>query len=139
MRLIDADNIPYSRTKDGDVVAYPDAIAEMPTIEQEPEIASTVDLINRADAMEAVRKRIFQIGYEDNPHVLSLLQAVVDVPTIEVERKHGSWCVMDEPLGDHTTDLLIYCSECGQRSDNKSTNYCPNCGIDMRGSTNDEK
>lgn len=34
MRLIDADALTYSHTKDGDVVVYPEAIAEARTIEQ---------------------------------------------------------------------------------------------------------
>lgn len=36
MRLIDADALTYSHTKDGDVVVYPEAIAEAPTIDAVP-------------------------------------------------------------------------------------------------------
>lgn len=34
-RLIDADAIPWVHGRDGDIVTYPDMIAEMPTIEPE--------------------------------------------------------------------------------------------------------
>lgn len=47
MRLIDADVIPWMTGKDGDVVTYPDVIAEMPSIEPEQRwipVSETVDV-----------------------------------------------------------------------------------------------
>ena len=38
------------------------------------------DLIRRDDAIEAVYARIRQIGYENDPYVLSIRQAIRDVP-----------------------------------------------------------
>ena len=42
-----------------------------------------------------------------------------------VERKQGKWIPSKEPP-------WLDCSECGQDSV-EYTNYCPNCGADMRG------
>ena len=92
MRLIDADNIPYSRTKDGDVVAYPDAIAEM--------------------------------------------------PTIKPSRYEGKW--IRHSIGQEMAPWGFDCSVCCKWfAFNEDTaisyRFCPNCGANIRGITNDEK
>lgn len=48
-------------------------------------MADTNDLIRRADAMQAVAERIKQIGYDNDPLVLSIRQAIVDVPSAQPE------------------------------------------------------
>lgn len=48
-------------------------------------MADTNDLIRREDAMMAVAERINQIGYNHNPLVLSIMQAIVDVPSAQHE------------------------------------------------------
>lgn len=45
---------------------------------------NTNDYIRRGDAIEAVHDRICQIGYERNTNVLSIRQAVRDVPAADV-------------------------------------------------------
>lgn len=51
--------------------------------------------------------------------------AVANAPTIE-ERKKGKW------LRKLSQTPWPICSECGIYGANES-NYCPNCGADMRG------
>lgn len=58
--------------------------------------------------------------------------AIENAPTIE-ERKKGTWMVSyleHEAMG--IRPKLLYCSECCQCIA-YSTNFCPNCGADMRG------
>ena len=47
-------------------------------------MSNTNDFIRRGDAIEAVHDRICQIGYERNSNVLSIRQAVRDVPAADV-------------------------------------------------------
>ena len=70
---------------------------------------------------------------------------VMDAPTIEPERKKGKW--IDEKINSYTS--WTYCSECGKSApftcvsddhygyhmhgETNKTNFCPNCGADMRG------
>jgi Zn finger protein HypA/HybF involved in hydrogenase expression len=47
------------------------------------------------------------------------------LPTIDIV-KHGEWKICCD-------GWYPYCSECGEESKvNNMTNYCPNCGADMR-------
>lgn len=70
-------------------------------------------------------------------------------PTIEPERKKGKWIPVDSYSafgGDETSWMahgnpiaFYYCSECkrqayaGEDGDSLITDFCPNCGADMRG------
>ena len=49
----------------------------------EVRLANTNDLIRRGDAMDAVRERVRQMGYENDPYWRSMVQAVADVKAIE--------------------------------------------------------
>lgn len=55
-----------------------------------------------------------------------------DAPTVDaVERKRGEW----KEITDRTMDCCYRCSECGFIRDAyflEVTNFCPNCGADMR-------
>lgn len=51
------------------------------------------------------------------------------VPSVTPKRKTGKWIESAE-------DMTVYCSECLTESD-EITNYCPNCGADMRGEQDD--
>ena len=57
------------------------------------------------------------------------------------ERKHGKWKIGSHGVVSDATVKwydqfimggFIYCSNCKERS-NKRSNFCPNCGADMRG------
>lgn len=76
--------------------------------------------------------------------------AIMRLPSVQPERKRGGWIKMSDSDGIYFT-----CSICGenlprviQRFDPQfdlfprlesidKTNYCPNCGADMRGEAND--
>ena len=65
-------------------------------------------------------------------------------PTIEPERKTGQWIHKSKPL-DFCTEWWYECSECGSKPPNDRyghpnhlTDFCPDCGADMRGEP-DEK
>lgn len=47
-------------------------------------MSNTNDYINRGKAINAVHQRIKQIGYDNDPDVLSIRQAVRDVPATDV-------------------------------------------------------
>ena len=67
---------------------------------------------------------LFQVG-----------DAVMDCPTIDaVEVVHGRWIETEEEvwhLYQRRTITRFRCSQCEQ-TENKKSNYCPNCGADMR-------
>ena len=65
-------------------------------------------------------------------------QTILNLPAAQPERKNGSWNVIQ---GD-----IVICSECGmcapksmtgcllnRHLEPNRTNFCPNCGADMRG------
>lgn len=56
------------------------------------------------------------------------------MPTIE-ERKKGKWISLDDFRGKYNT-YGYKCSECGEHSEYEEK-YCPNCGADMRGESNE--
>lgn len=62
-----------------------------------------------------------------------------DAPTADVaERKKGKWIAYEDEDGEHYGDK---CSECGEWyvMPYGKTNFCPNCGADMREETEDEQ
>ena len=48
-------------------------------------------------------------------------------PSAQPERKKGEWIQKPNIYG------VAYCSECDYELHTDNTNYCPNCGADMRG------
>ena len=63
--------------------------------------------------------------------------ALKNMPSAEPERKTGKWIPHEDEDGEHYGDK---CSECGEWyvMPYGKTNYCPNCGADMRGEQDDE-
>jgi hypothetical protein len=64
------------------------------------------------------------------------MQRLLDAPTVDaVEVKHGRWSPVTYGLGVTVTRWM--CSNCKKYENSYSrTNYCPNCGADMRGDGN---
>lgn len=92
------------------------------------------DTISRQAAIDAVYGRIRQIGYENNPLVLSIRQAIRELPTAKPQRKKGKW------IKENCRGQAYKCSACGNYLDFRGVNagrgdanFCPNCGADMRG------
>ena len=74
------------------------------------------DLIDRRNFFPAIVKR-----------------AIEEAPAADVQEVwHGRWV-------EYETPHIICCSECdwGTSVDEKSFNYCPNCGAKMRGEKDD--
>lgn len=64
---------------------------------------------------------------------------LVPVPPHESERKRGEW-IHDGYDIPHGVDWM-HCSVCGRREPHvpaAMTNFCPTCGAEMRGKTNDD-
>ena len=107
------------------------------------------DFIRKEDAINAIYDRIKQIGFEENPLILSIRQAVRDIPKEEVNPvRHGKWIPYE--FGDYHWHKCSVCGIADQHiivtiryvnGEENSTdieavrNFCPNCGADMRGGT----
>ena len=73
------------------------------------------------------------------------LNRVLEQPTIEPERKMGHWERHNTYHGDDVSGFIDpdwRCSECGGQANVNErfmydlTDFCPNCGADMRGEQN---
>ena len=104
-------------------------------------MADTNDYILRGDALDAIRERINQVGMK-TPLVLSIGQAVVDVPAADVRPViHAYW----KEIEDFDGDVLYYeCSHCGEAwtliaGTPKENNmaFCNRCGAMMGGEVQD--
>jgi rubrerythrin len=61
---------------------------------------------------------------------------VAEIPTVDaVEVVHGRWKSTGDPVLDNIYGVAV-CSICGYEYAGNNTNYCPNCGADMRGDGN---
>lgn len=64
-------------------------------------------------------------------------EEIESAPTIEPERKKGKWVDGWRCKHDGTRYWYRQCDQCLHERDDcdteKDTNYCPNCGADMRG------
>lgn len=117
-------------------------IAELSSVNpQEP----CDDAISRQIISDYVQSHIQEIntGYGDlNKHTNEILRMIVDyiesMPSVKPqEPKTQHWInITDKELHDFRTcaKLCFECSECRSQYTYKS-NYCPNCGADMRGDT----
>lgn len=58
---------------------------------------------------------------------------IANAPTVELERKKGKWM--------HDNPNTFKCSKCNKYLDigcgNMKMNFCPNCGADMRGDSDE--
>lgn len=90
------------------------------------------------EKLEAWKKEAERIGANINYIFASAIIAQVnEQPTIE-ERKTGKWIVVD----DAYNRISGKCSACGWEAhlyedDVVGMDYCPNCGADMRGKTDE--
>lgn len=55
-----------------------------------------------------------------------------DMAIKALERQHGEWIEDEE---QNHVEITFHCSECGYKAwgIEETTNFCPNCGADMRG------
>lgn len=82
-------------------------------------------LIDADELLKAEHKYYYYLADE---HYIRV-RDVEDAPTIE-ERKKGKWLCHDIREG-HLIEKYS-CAVCDYYSGTKRTNFCPNCGADMR-------
>ena len=98
------------------------------------------DLIDRQAAIDNI-KELFRMGdcYCDKYSVIGMLN---QLPSAEPERKKGKWERHNTYHGDDTSGFVDpdwRCSECGKQATVNEwmmydlSNFCSNCGADMRG------
>lgn len=105
------------------------------------------DLISRQAMIDAMRRRkvVFcknRIEFMALPkdeqarvdEIDNCISDLVNAPDAEPERKKGKWLVISE----FEDSCYVKCNQCSATRvfyyNNKSlTNFCPNCGADMRG------
>ena len=77
-------------------------------------------------------KRWYHDNRTDVYHISEIEMVCDRMPIIEAEpeRKKGEWILKPNIYG------VAYCSECDYELHTDNTNYCPNCGADMRGEQN---
>lgn len=97
------------------------------------------DLISRQAALEAVRSLQTYKMFAGDDMILvdkAVVQAELEILPPVQERKKGEWISHEDEDGEHYGDK---CSECGEWyvMPYGKTNYCPNCGADMRGETDE--
>ena len=104
------------------------------------------DLISRQDAIDALQEKVF---HDLSDEFYGAMQVLDELPSAQPERKKGRWIPVDSYSafgGDEATWMahgnpvaFYYCSECkeqayaGEDGESLLTDYCPNCGADMRG------
>ena len=75
-------------------------------------------------------------------------EVIKDAPSIDIEPKRGEWIVHKErtEVNDGFIDFFpteYECSNCGLKQsmyfiNSKPSNFCPNCGADMRGEDDEQ-
>ena len=89
------------------------------------------DLISRSALIEELQKCFVNNSIHKN----DLAEAIAKQPTVKAKPVvHGKWKT------EFTAFLAVYrCSECNCATALGQTNFCPNCGADMRKKVQDEK
>ena len=89
------------------------------------------DLISRQAAIDALKEKVF---HNLSDEFYGAMQVLDELPSVQPERKTGHW------LKTARWGRVYYCNQCrnyldfdGVNAGRGSTNFCPNCGADMRG------
>ena len=90
------------------------------------------DLISRQAAIDELDKGAWGVEWDK-----TLAKTMIEsLPSAQPERKKGKW--IDETFKPRGLVYHPYkCNQCGEHSEADS-NFCPNCGADMRGDKDDE-
>ena len=92
------------------------------------------DLIRREDVENTIQRLCDLCGEEERSNGVmcgacnldNFIRVLDDIPSVEAERKKGTWVVHDYALGRERYE----CTECRGRCD-LEYNFCPNCGAEM--------
>lgn len=89
------------------------------------------DYISRSAFKEEVRR--LSTHYLNEWSTLGVLAAVDRIPAADVrEVKRGKWTTEHLASTSGGTYAVVRCSECFSQFPMWHTNFCPNCGADMR-------
>ncbi len=162
-RLIDANVLKYDigeiddgQYKRTELYVTNEAIAQQPTIDAVPS-ETLYDFIREIGAITYGKERFFheEIGVHcglwydrksgewittktATEECLKAVRELNDGVLDEVPVKRGKWIKADSQQYFRKHYPCFTCSECGYRKDSQKTwNYCPNCGADMRGESDD--
>jgi len=96
------------------------------------------DVIDRQAAIDAFNTNLngLVVGGEENAKTVeNYLNGVIEkikcLPSAEPEREKGNW--IEHNPHRWGLGIVFECSECGEEIECESSNFCPNCGADMRG------
>jgi hypothetical protein len=121
-----------------------DALKDLPSAQPETHDKRTetheCDLISRQAAIDAVKDLPnCRNGFSDTYDKACIIGVLEDLPTAQTQRKKGRWIWWyEEAVTEHATEYTPHCkcSECGREcapSVATYSNFCRNCGADMRG------
>ena len=101
------------------------------------------DLIDRQAAIEHFcNKECGMNPSECEMYPCYQIESIQEVPSAEPERKKGEWIKIPEFCGDDVSGFIdnhFSCSECKKEAEINPwgfyilSDFCPNCGADMRG------
>lgn len=98
------------------------------------DVAIDQDSLDYEELTDSNREKI-QFDKDCKQNAIDLLQ---NAPTIEPERKKGKWLHKSKQLAALNTAWWYECLICGYHAFNgMRTDFCPNCGADMRGEQDD--
>ena len=97
------------------------------------------DLINRQGTIDRINEYIEEYSEidSDGNHsekwcaMQEAKMTIKNMPSAQPERKTGKWVEKPHVYG------VAYCSLCDYELHTNDTNFCPNCGADMRGDQNE--
>ena len=70
----------------------------------------------------------------DADFINKVTRLMIEAPSIDIEPKRGEWIYVTVEEGLRTgRGYGHHCSECDEINRSGSSNFCPNCGADMRG------
>ena len=89
---------------------------------------SDEDCISRKQALEEINKTVFCYTHQAR-------QIIKDLPSVQPIRPKGKWIEHEHEVGVNWEFSKYECSLCHEWHDYDS-DFCPNCGADMRESKN---
>lgn len=104
------------------------------------------DLIDRKTVFDVIDKCILEKLEGDTVEIkepLKLITKIYRIPSAQPQRKKGRWIWWyEEAVTEHATEYTQHCkcSECGREcapSVATYSNFCRNCGADMRGESDE--
>ena len=102
------------------------------------------DVIYRQEAIDAVAKWFYDVfGIKESDGTATIFKRLRDLPPAQPDRNTGRWIWWyEEAFTEHATEYTPHCkcSECGRECAPRvatSSNFCRNCGADMRGESDE--